>query len=142
MIRKREKIIIAKPEDIPLQKEGQSLSYDSLRKYYNNGFSRGFIELVNPNHPLNGMSGQSDSDKKISHKVRVFKHKSYETGDYVLWMDGKFPRLLRISAVMQDKESRRHINLYCIEKAIGDQAFVEEQVSSFGNQISPFDPTY
>lgn len=139
MIRNREKIIISKPVDFPFQSEDQELCYDSVIKYFHNGFQRGEVSLVSPNNPLNGMAGQETSrriTKIISHKIRVFKHELYEVGDIVLWLDAKTVRMLRVHSVMQDKKSRRHFNLYCVEKRIDEPVNQTEVKSTFGSQLS------
>ena len=140
-IRKREPIIISKPVDLPYQSDDQTLCYDSIVKHFHNGFTRGQVDIVAPNHPLNGVAGH-DPKNKITHRVRVFKHELYETGDVVLWMDGKVPRTLRVQQIMQDKISRRHVNLYCVEKQIGENVNKIEVRSTFGSEISSTPLTY
>lgn len=136
-VRNRDMIFIASRTDEPLINT-EGLTYDYCREYYHDGFQRAKIDMVNPNAPMNGVVGRDTKNKKITHKVRVFKHDQIEVDKVVIWVDGPMLRLLQIDTVMQDPKSRRHMYLYCVEKQystdpsdFGGKSYHNREVPSF-----------
>ena len=127
MLRRRDKVIVAKKVDVPVG------DYDSMIEYYHNGYQRASIDIVSPHNPLNGISGRDTKNNTINYKLRIFKDKQVEIDHEVLWFDGVLPRLLRISKVQQDPKSRRHIYLYCTEKSFGEDAIVNK--TTYGDNL-------
>ena len=130
MKRKREKLIIGRKIDIPLDKQGECLSYDSIRQYCNAHETRGYVRPVHRNHPLNG-AAQNDN---VTHQVTVFKRIVFTIDMEILWFDGRLPRRLKINATKDDEKNRRLIHLYCRELAFAEGT--DSTITSYGDRLT------
>ena len=132
-MRKRDRIIVSSKIDIPLQTEGQDLSYDSIRHFDDKEWTRAHVKIISATNPMNGVSGKNNL--KISHCFTVFKKNQYTVDQQILWLDGVMPRLLKIISVEQHKKNRRLINLYAKEIAYGEQTDITK--TTYGQTLTP-----
>lgn len=130
MIRRRERILIGRKIDIPLQKEGECLSYDSIRQYCDAYETRAKVDIISRSRPSNG----SVNVDRATHKFTVLKRQQFTINMEIIWLDGIMPRRLMIDSVKDHETNRRLVKLYAREIAFGEAT--DSRITSYGDKIN------